>query len=148
MSRTLSFRGQLPMGVEERISLHTNDGKTGYKITKFQIMSSTPGVGDVEFIAQIYKTSELTNITTEPNFNNNRLLGIVYYQDHFNSQYPSSTEVIFDNETFNQDIFVNITSPNGSTIRVNYYIELEAMKLDLNASTYTTLKNIRSRTQV
>jgi hypothetical protein len=144
MSRTLSFRGQLDIGVEERISLHTNTGQTGYRITKFEIMSSTPGVGDVEFIAQIYKTSNVDNINTTPNFSDNRLLGVIFYQDADNTAYPSSTETIFELEIFNQDVFINITSPNGATVRCNYYIEMEVMDLALDESTVATLKDIRN----
>jgi hypothetical protein len=143
-----TFRGQLDMGVEEQIRLSTNDGLTGYKINKFQIMSSTPGVGNVELIAQIYKTEDVANINTTPDFSNNRLLAVVYYQDNQADHYAHSSQVIFDNEIFNQDIFINITDAGGYTVPANYYIELEQMKLDLNESTYITIKNIRSRTQV
>ena len=38
-----SFRGILADGAEERITLHTNDGKTGYRIVKFQIIVPEPG---------------------------------------------------------------------------------------------------------
>ena len=144
MSRTLSFRGQLAIGVEERISLHTNTGQTGYQITKFQIMSSTPGVGDVEFIAQIYKTSDVDNINTTPNFSDNRLLAVNYAQENQGTAYPWSEVVIFDNEIFNQDIFINITDSSGQTIRCNYYIEMKQMDLALDESTVATLKDIRN----
>ena len=33
-----SYRGLIADGAQDRIPLHTNDGKTGYKIVKFQIM--------------------------------------------------------------------------------------------------------------
>jgi len=144
MSRIISFRGQLNMGIEDTIPLSTNTGAIGYRITKFQIMSSTPGVGDVEFLGQIYKTSETSNINTTPDFSNNRLLAAIYYQDGASQVYPSSMDVIFDLEKFNQDIYINITSPNSSTVRCNYYIELEQMSLDLNENTVATLKDIRN----
>ena len=38
MSKTITFKGQLPIGVEEKIHLSTNDGLTGYRIKKFQII--------------------------------------------------------------------------------------------------------------
>jgi len=143
-----TFRGQLAIGVEEKIHLSTNDGLTGYRINKFQIMSSTPGIGNARFIAQIYKTSELSNINTTPDFSDSRLLAVVYYQDS-QSQAPWMAEslIIFDTEIINQDIFININDAGGGTIRCNFYIELEQFKLDVNASTYITVKNIRSRTQ-
>ena len=144
MSRIVSFRGQLDMGVEEMIPLSTIRGLIGYKIKKFQILSATPGVGDVEFIAQIYKTSETANINTTPDFSDNRLLAVVYYQDDARPIYPESQSVIFDSEKFNQDIYINITDAAGATTRCNYYIELEQMSLDLNEQTVATLKDIRN----
>ena len=144
MSKTLSFRGQLPIGIEEQIKLSTTNGKTGYKITKFQIMSSTPGTPSVEYIAQIYKTERSSNINTTPNFSNGNLLAVVYYQDEASTHNPSSQDVIFDNETFNQDIFVNITDANGGTTPCNYYIELEVMNISDNQATKLTLQSLRN----
>jgi hypothetical protein len=144
MGRNISFRGQLDMGVEERIPLSTIRGLIGYKVKKFQLMSSTPGVASVEFIGQIYKTEDVANLNTTPDFSDNRLLAVVYYQDEAAPHYPSSQDVIFDNEKFNQDIFVNITDAGGGTTRCNYYIELEQMSLDLNEQTVATLKDIRN----
>ena len=144
MSRIVSFRGQLNMGVEERIPLSTNKGLIGYKVKKFQILSSTPGVGDVEYIAQIYKTEDAANINTTPDFSDNRLIAVAYYQDDSSISHSSSVDIIFDNEKFNQDIFINITDAGGGTKRCNYYIELEQMKLDLNEQTVATLKDIRN----
>ena len=144
MSKTLSFRGQLPIGIQERIKLSTKDGKTGYKITKFQILSSTPGSGDVEFIGQIYKTNRTSNINTTPDFSNGNLLAAVYYQDDSSISHSSSMDIIFDNEIFNQDIFVNISDAAGGTKPCNYYIELEVMSLTDIQSTQLTLKSLKN----
>ena len=47
--------------------------------------------------------------------------------------------------TFNQDIFLT-SSINGSAgLEMNYYLELEQVKLDLNQNTVATLKDIRNR---
>jgi hypothetical protein len=144
MSRMISFRGQLDMGVIERIPLSTIRGLIGYKVKKFQLMSSRPGVMDVEYVGTIFKTNDPTNITIEPDFSDNRLVAAIYYQDHNNIAYPASTDVIFDLEKFNQDIFVSISDAAGGTVRCNYYIELEQMTLDLNEQTVATLKDIRN----
>ena len=144
MGRIISFRGQLDMGVEERIPLSTIRGLIGYIVRKFQLMSSAPGTASVEYIGQIYKTEDVTNLNTTPDFSDNRLLAVVYYQDEAAPHYPSSQDVIFDNEKFNQDIFVNISDAGGGTTRCNYYIELEQMSLDLNEQTVATLKDIRN----
>lgn len=74
------------------------------------------------------------------------LLAVAVYEGSA-SHNPESQYVIFDKETFNQDIFIYIVDPDGATGPGNYYIELEQFKLDINTSTYHTLKNIRSRKQ-
>jgi len=145
MSRIVSFRGQLEMGVQEMIPLSTIKGLIGYKVKKFQIMSASPGTGNIEMIGQIYKTNESTNVNSTPNFSDNRLLGVALYHDGAaNDTTHFMATTIFDNEKFNQDIYVNITDATGSTIRGNYYIELEQMPLDLNEATVATLKDIRN----
>jgi hypothetical protein len=145
MSRIVSFRGQLEMGVQEMIPLSTIKGLIGYKVKKFQIMSASPGTGNIEMIGQIYKTLESSNVNSTPNFSNNRLLGVALYHDGAaNDTTHFMATTIFDNEKFNQDIYVNITDATGSTIRGNYYIELEQMSLDLNEQTVATLKDIRN----
>ena len=145
MGRIVSFRGQLDMGVQEMIPLSTIKGLIGYKVKKFQIMSASPGTGNIEMIGQIYKTNESTNVNSTPNFSDNRLLGVALYHDGAaNDTTHFMATTIFDNEKFNQDIYINITDATGSTIRGNYYIELEQMSLDLSEQTVATLKDIRN----
>ena len=56
---------------------------------------------------------------------------------------PVVNAVIFDQEIFNQDIFVTHKIRNG-TGSVNYYIELEQISLTLDENTVATLKDIRN----
>ena len=145
MGSIVSFRGQLDMGVQEMIPLSTIKGLIGYKVKKFQILSASPGTGNVEMIGQIYKTNESTNVNSTPNFSDNRLLGVALYHDGAaNDTTHFMATTIFDNEKFNQDIYINITDATGSTIKGNYYIELEQMSLDLSEQTVATLKDIRN----
>jgi len=143
-----TFKGLLPIGVQERIHLSTNDGLTGYRLNKFQLMPSQPGINHQELIGQIFLTDQTNNITAEIDFSNPDIIAACYFVENPGTNVTPNVETVFDNETFNQDIFINITDANGGTVAANFYIELEQMKLDLNASTYITVKNIRSRTQV
>ena len=145
MSKKLSYRGTLAIGVEDRIRLKTIKGKIGYKITKFQLMNTTPGAADAEFVGKITKVKD-PNIGPVVNFSDADLLAVVYYQDHVSTAYPSSTEIIFDNEKFNQDIFVNVTDAGSGTTPCNYYIELETMDLSDIEATQITLKSLRTIT--
>jgi hypothetical protein len=146
MSKTISFKGQIPIGEQDRIRLKTNNGKTGYKITKFQVLPGRPGVDDVELVCQIFKKDQTGSITSEVNFTDSDLLAVAYYQDDLQNHYASSTDILFDNEKFNQDIFVTMTDASGATNPANYYIELEVMALSDLEATMLTLQSIRQVT--
>ena len=143
MSRTISYKGQIAMGEQDRIKLKTITGKTGYMIKKFQILSQQPGQSNVEFVAKITKKDQTGSITNTVDFTDGNLLAVAYYQDEGNAARQNET-IIFDNEKFNQDIFVNITDGAGATTACNYYIELETMALSDLEATYLTLQNIKT----
>ena len=52
-----TFRGQIADGGQDTILLHTNDGSAGYRIVKFQIMTSAPGTTRAEHILKIGKNT-------------------------------------------------------------------------------------------
>jgi len=142
MSKIKTFKGLMTNDTQDTIVLHTNDGSTGYRVVKFQVMPNSPGTTGVEAVVKIYKVAQTTNTITV-DFSDQTLLGVSYYQDDANEAYPSSQDVIFDSEIFNQDIYVTLKQGTGSH-SMNYYIELEQMKLDLNENTVATLKDIRN----
>jgi hypothetical protein len=144
---TKSFRGKLADGLQQRIDLQTNNGMTGYRIVKFQIIDSVPGNApgavDPELVCKIYKTIQ-SAVDGVVDFSDNRLLAVAYYQGGNLSTETNSSTIIFDNEVFNQNIFVTMNEGAGGTALGNYYIELEQIKLDLNEQTVATLKDIRN----
>ena len=133
------------MGLEDRINLRTMNGKTGYKITKFQIIGTVPGAASAEYVAKITKRPD-PNIGSGVNFSNNDLLAVIFMNADTNPAYASTQNIIFDTDEFNQDIFVNITDASGGTSPCNYYIELEAFKINDLEATQLTLANIKTIT--
>ena len=146
MKTTISYRGTIPVGEQERIRLKTNNGKIGYKITKFQIMSTTPGASAYEYVAQVFATDQTGSITGDVNFTNSDLLAAVYYQDSSSAGDNQADTIIFDNVKFNQDIFITLADITTNTVPGNYYIELEAMTLTDIEATMLTLQSIRQVT--
>ena len=141
-----SFKGRLKDSHLTKISLGTADGSTGYRITKFRIMSEEPGTASVEHVVKIYKT-EQTTVTGTVNFGDNTLIGAAFLTLSSGAgSYGNSGDVnvIFDNEVFNQDIWVTHEDNSSAAKACNFYIELESMKLDLNENTVVTLKDIRN----
>jgi len=138
-----SFRGKIDDGNIDTISLHTNDGSTGYRIVKFQLFPVDP---QQEHVNIVHVTSILEPVPTTTDFSNQTLLAAALWtQDNSTNAYPEDLTVIFDNTTFNQDIYIaNNDKLSSSGQPINYYLELEVVKLDLNENTVATLKDIRN----
>jgi hypothetical protein len=136
-----SFRGLMTTGDIVTIPLSTNKGSIGYIIKKFKVMSNTPGDADYENVFKIYSIPQ-TTATGSVDFSDNTLLGAAYEKEQANTTSPYETSIVFDNMTFNQDIYVTLAG--GASDKSNYYIELEQVKLDLNENTVATLKDIRN----
>ena len=145
MSKIITFKGKVNMGTQERLKLSTIKGKIGYRINKFQIISTTPGVSaHQEIVAKIFTKSQSGSISALIDFSESDLLAAVFYQDRIETAGPSSKDIILDQEIFNQDIFITMQDVGGATIPYNYYIELEAMAIDDVESTMLTLKSIKT----
>jgi len=137
-----SFRGKINDGAIDLISLHTNDGSVGYKIKKLQLIGALPGNETVEAVVKIYKIPQ-TSVDGAVDLSDNTLAGVGFYVSSITEEWATHNILIFDNEVFNQDIY--ITHHDASTgSPVNYYLELEQIKLDLNENTVATLKDIRN----
>ena len=137
-----SFRGLLADNANETISLHTNDGSTGYRIKKFEIIAQKPGNVHNESVVKIYSIPQ-SSVDAFIDFSDNTLLAAGYYRDDASRVYSQSDTVVFDNMTFNQDIYItHVDVEVGESI--NYYIELEKVKLSLDENTVATLKDIRN----
>jgi len=131
------------MGGQDTIVLHTNDGSTGYRIVKFQVMPARPGEAGQEALVQIWKVEQTTTPTSAGtvDFSDPTLLGAAAGIFGVGEGLPAP--IIFDNEIFNQDIYITHTD-NRNAERINYYIELEQMSLALDENTVATLKDIRN----
>ena len=142
MGRRVSFRGKIISAGIDTISLHTNNGKVGYRIVKFDLFPATPDSA-YESVVQIFSTKQdLASITVD--FANQELLGAAWYafEGSGSGDATGYMKQVFDNLVFNQDIYVTCKDGQGGDI--NYYIELEQMPLDLSEQTVATLKDIRN----
>jgi hypothetical protein len=138
-----TFRGLMVDGAQDTIVLHTNDGSIGYRIVKFQAMATAPGSNESTNVLKIYKVSQ-SSVNGDIDFSDNTLLGAIDFRQHDNEGYGvTGNTVIFDQEIFNQDIYVT-HKDNNTGVAINYYLELEKVKLDLSESTVATLKDIRN----
>jgi hypothetical protein len=138
-----TFRGLLTDGEQERIRLSTIQGKVGYRIVKFQLFPAQFGVQDQEATVAIWKTFQST-IVNELNFTDANLLAGACMSTDNSENNPLNTNVIFDQEIINQDIYVTHLDAHADNTPCNYYIELEVIPLSEQGAEYTTIKDLRS----
>jgi len=107
-------------GAQDTIVLHTNDGSTGYKIINFQVISyDMPGTNP-EGVIQIWKTKRSgTVMPLTIDFSNQELLGAAYFSGSSSPSYTQDQVIIFDRETFNQDIYVTYNDSSDSVARTS-----------------------------
>tara|TARA_Y100000310_G_scaffold87529_1_gene84370 strand:+ start:1186 stop:1617 length:432 start_codon:yes stop_codon:yes gene_type:complete len=139
-----TFRGLLADGGSNRIRLSTKTGKIGYRILKFLVIAKDPGTVDQEATITIKKVS-FTPV--DPiDLSDGNVLGVAFYSGAASAKnYPTADTIIFDQEIFNQDIFIgnSMTQPSSGGY-MNYYIELETINMTDNAAAVSTLRDIRS----
>ena len=142
-----SFKGLLTDGGQDQIRLSTIKGKVGYKIVKLEIIPEVPGTVDQESVVKIFKTQQ-TTINGEVNFSEGDLLGVAYIESTTSTAPATIGPIIFDNEIFNQDIFVTHKDVGVGGRSGNYYLELEVIPLTDQGAEYTTLKDIRTQLKI
>ena len=145
-----TFRGLMADNAQDTIVLHTNDGSMGYRIVKLQIFPYELSATDQESIVKIYKVpqvgSGLPGVTATVDMSDNTLLAMASWTSGTNADNdPEDTTIIFDQEIFNQDIYITHVE-RKDVAACNYYLELEQVKLDLSESTVATLKDIKNIT--
>ena len=142
-----TFRGQLAHGGQDRIRLHTTQGKVGYQIKKFQVMPPVMGGASSESCVRIFKTNQ-TAVTATVDFTDLSLLAAAQISNHTSGYiYPPDATIIFDNQVVNQDIYIT-NQDNAGSEACNYYLELEVIPLSDLGAEYTTLKDIRTQLQI
>ena len=137
-----TFRGLLADEEQDTIRLSTNNGLTGYRIVKFEMMANTPGVVEIANVMKIYARKQ-TSVDAVIDFNDQGLLAAGYLESHGAIQDANyNPNTIFEDKIVNQDIF--ITHKDVKTGEAcNYYLELEQIKLDLDEAAVATLKDMR-----
>ena len=137
-----SFKGKLDTGDQQTIRLSTNKGEQGYQIIKIAIIGQEPQGTTQESTLQVFSTKRST-ITATMNFDDPSLLGVAYWSSSNSSDNAEDMTVVIDNKIVNQDIF--ITHVGTASTYLNYYIELEQVKLSKDEAAVATLKDMRGR---
>jgi len=124
-----SFKGLLEDGAQDEINIQGSVGAIAWRITKFQVITNTPGVAAAEHVIKIYREEQALPTTATIDFREDELLGVGFWTSDGDASYNSEDmSIIFDNALFVRNIWVTHQNAEGSAT-CNYYIELEEVKV-------------------
>jgi len=126
--------------------LSTKKGKVGYRIKSFAVMPNSFAASDQVAVLKITKLASYTPSATV-DFSDLNVLGAAFFRIGNLISETHADIIIFDQEVFNQDIFINLYNIDAA-LAMNYYIEIEVMTLSDNAAVVSTLRDIRLNPQV
>ena len=141
-----TYRGILDDGGQDKIRLSTKKGKVGYKIVKFQIIRHAQ-TASIDHVVKIFKVeqSSVPSGSATIDLADGNMLGVVALSGTAFGEI--NTTIIFEQEIFNQDVYITHTDNDGSDA-CNYYLELETVSLSDNATLVSTLRDVRLNPQV
>ena len=137
-----TYRGKLADDGQAHLRLSTIKGKVGYRIRKFEVIFYNPQGSSSEAVMQVWK-KEQTTFPSLIDFDDSDLLAASFAScSTAGDTNPEDIHVVFDQEIFNQDIFITNNCSSGSTM--NYYLELEVIPLASDEAAITTVKAMRN----
>ena len=147
-----TFKGLIADQTQIQLRLSTNNGLTGYKIVKLvlfpQFIGSSTAGSEYESLLNVYTTEQTNTSGISTNYDDPTLIASATYFSEVSGSpayiIGSNTDVVFDNKTVNQDIFLVHENFHGDNSAINFYIELEQFKLNSNEATVATLKDMRA----
>jgi len=138
-----SYRGLIPDGGQEKIRLTTTDGRIGYRITKFKIIRQAP-TSSVDHVVKILKTKPAIVPVSSATIDlaDEDILAVAALSGTAFGEYD--TTIIFEQEIFNQDVYITHTDNDGSEA-CNYYVEMEQIKLSVAQAEVLIVKDLRKQ---
>lgn len=137
-----TFSGLLADEDIQTIRLSTNKGLIGYRIKEFKAIFENPAGLNAEAVLKVY-TVKPDSADALINFDDPSLIGAIFIENNNSATYFGGQTIVFENVTFNQDIYVTYED-NAAGHKCNYYLELEQIKLNDNEATLATLKDMRA----
>jgi len=142
-----TFRGLLNTAASpaadiiSKIRLKTRSGSTGYKIVKFSLMATSPST-NMEGVVKIYSVPQASGDNVIDFSDPTLIAAGLITQSATGQNYPEDQTIYFDNIIVNQDMFI-YSAGGDYDASVNYYLEMEVIKLKDNENEYVTLKDLK-----
>ena len=127
MSKMKVFTGKLTSDSnatnQDQIHLAGGDTNKCYRLHDLKLLATSESA-DIGPVVKIYKNKQ-SSVNETIDFTEANLLGAAIYRQDSGNQFPPQQTVLFDNEIFNQDIFITYKDNETASASVNYLLVLE-----------------------
>ena len=125
---------------QHTIRLTTNNGLTGYRMNKLEVIGPDANQ-TLEGVIKVY-TRAPAAVNDDIDFNDQSLIAAAIWKSTTSANNISGVQIVMEHTIVNQDIFV-VYSVGAGSGNMNYYLELEQIKLDQGEAAVATLKDMR-----
>ena len=141
MPNEFVMRGKTVSGKTEVLNFSGYKPGYAYRLVKLELYPST-AIGSNNFDLHGTITAGKTAVApTDPNFNNEGLIGVATYADNSNSAYgPSITSVINDTFLITQDLILMVQDDGGNNSPVNWQCRFIAEKVNSSEEAVANFK--------
>jgi len=139
MNKEFVMRGQTASGETEVLNFSGNTPGYAYRMTEFKIYPST-NIGGQDWEISASVTAGKTAVTpTDPNFNDDGLIGTAFQSSSSSTSYPwSGYEIVNDTFLITQDLILMVQNTQGHPI--NWQCRFVAEKMNTNEEAVTNFK--------
>ena len=116
-----TFKGKIADNTILQIRLSTNNGLTGYQVTKLQLFPENFGAADQESTCALFSVKPSAAVSNL-NFYDPTLLASTCMSTDNSENNPLNTNIVIDQKIVNQDIFLTHQNAHGDAGPVNFYI--------------------------
>jgi hypothetical protein len=133
MNKEFVMRGQTASGGTEVLNFSGNTPGYAYRLTEFTIYPSTNIGGELTELCGTVTAGKTAVAPTDPNFNNEGLIGTALMTLYSSPAYPaSSTSVVNDTFLITQDLILMVqdTDASGTQYPINWQCRFVAEKMN------------------
>jgi len=142
MKQEFVMRGQTASGQQE--ILHFSGYKKGYayRLTQFVIYPSTNIGTSINEMCGTITAGKTAVAPTDPNFNDEGLIGTVFFDLHESTAYSGTPIFSIVNDTFliTQDLILMVQDKGGGNYPINWQCRFESVKMNLSQEAVTNYK--------
>jgi hypothetical protein len=131
MKKTFVMRGQTASGQTEVLNFGKYKQGYAYRLTEFILYPGVNIGGTANELVGSVTAGKTAVAPTDPNFNNDGLIGVAQYRDHYSdaNQYTAGSGVINDTYVITQNLILMVQDVAGSNNAINWQCRFESVKM-------------------